>query len=121
MILAGPPCAVGWLYSPVGVYQNGGFWATPVHHVWPLLHRHPATRALACGLLRDFVSSVTAKQAGAPSSATIDLRRINEWVDTARPALTSPFLCLAPRSVRRPLLALQVIPGSLYRCGKSVF
>jgi hypothetical protein len=81
-----PPCAVGWLYSPIGVYQNGGFWATPVHHVWPLLHRDPATRALACGLLRDFVSSVTNEPTGAPrvpSSPAIDLLRINEWVDAA--------------------------------------
>ena len=36
---------------------------------------------------------------------------------SARPART---LFFAPRSVRRPLLTLQVNPGSLYRCGKSV-
>jgi hypothetical protein len=76
-----PPCAVGWLLSPVGVYQNGGYWATPVHHVWPLLHREPATRALACSLLRDFVSSVTTTKPGSPIE--VDLLRINEWVDTA--------------------------------------
>ena len=74
----GPTCAQGWLYSPPGVYQNGGYWATPVHHVWPLLHRDPATRALACSLLRDFVSNVTKVD---EAHSGVDLSRINEWVD----------------------------------------
>lgn len=71
----GPPCRVGFNYNPGG-YQDGGFWATPVHHIWPLLHRTPATRALACSLLRDFVTSV---HAGGPGTDV--MRAINEWVD----------------------------------------
>ena len=71
-----PPCAEGWLYSKPGDYQNGGFWATPVHHVWPLLHSVPATRSVACGLLRDFVSGATNISLG-----PLSLLNINEWVD----------------------------------------
>ena len=71
----GPACKKGFNYNPGG-YQNGGFWATPVHHVWPLLHREPATRPLACKLLRDFVTAVNNVSAGGSV-----MRNINEWVD----------------------------------------
>lgn len=73
----GPACGKGFDYNPGG-YQNGGFWATPVHHVWPLLHRDPATRPLACSMLRGFVTAVNNVTAG--SSV---MRNINEWVDVA--------------------------------------
>lgn len=71
----GPKCARGWNYNPGG-YQDGGFWATPVHHVWPLLHRDPATRSVACGLVRDFVGSVKQVAIGGDM-----MRALNEWVD----------------------------------------
>eukprot|EP01047_Picozoa_sp_COSAG01_P065942 COSAG01_NODE_9004_length_2585_cov_24.242558_1_plen_48_part_10 len=47
-----------------------------MHHVWPLLHRDPETRPLACKLLRDFVTAVSNVTAG--SSV---MRNFNEWVD----------------------------------------
>jgi hypothetical protein len=57
---------------------GAGYWATPVHHIWPLLHRDPATRPLACSLLRDFVSGVTnATLAGSADH----MLSINEWVN----------------------------------------
>ena len=72
-----PACGKGYNYRP-GQYQNGGFWATPVHHVWPLLHRDPATRPLACRLLRDFVTAVSNVTVGQSV-----MRNFNEWVDVA--------------------------------------
>jgi hypothetical protein len=70
-----PACGKGYNYRP-GQYQNGGFWATPVHHVWPLLHRDPETRPLACKLLRDFVTAVSNATAGGSV-----MHNFNEWVD----------------------------------------
>ena len=72
--------AEGWLYSKPGDYQNGGYWATPSHHVWPVLHRSEdaATRRLACAFLKDFVSGVTNSSLG-----PLSMHNINEWVDGA--------------------------------------
>ena len=45
-VVASPPCQsknlsspARWLYCLPGTYQNGGAWATPLHHVLPVLHR----------------------------------------------------------------------------------
>ena len=40
-------------------YQNGGFWATPLHHVLPFLAQHD--RAYACRVLGDAVASFRGK------------------------------------------------------------
>ena len=80
-----PPCAKGTFNYNPGGYQNGGHWATPVHHVWPLLHSFPQTRTLACTLFRDFVSGVNLVPAGGSV-----MRNVNEWVDAAGVARGAP-------------------------------
>ncbi|XRB21639.1 hypothetical protein RI054_28g114880 [Pseudoscourfieldia marina] len=44
-----------WPDWSVRSYQNGGYWATPHHHVLPFLARHD--RAMACRLLNATISS----------------------------------------------------------------
>ena len=52
-------------------YQNGGFWATPLHHVLPFLARYD--RVMACGLLNQTIASFRS-------------HGINEWVGPFYPA-----------------------------------
>ena len=52
-------------------YQNGGYWATPLHHVLPFLAMHD--RAMACRLLNDTIASFRS-------------HGINEWVGSFYPA-----------------------------------
>ena len=49
-----------------------------MHRIWPLLHRDPATRPLACSLLRDFVSGVVNSTL---AHSTDYMLSINEWVN----------------------------------------
>ena len=52
-------------------YQNGGFWATPLHHVLPFLERYD--RGMACALLNQSIASFRS-------------HGINEWVGPFYPA-----------------------------------
>ena len=76
-VMGSPPCQsrnltspARWLYCLPGTYQNGGAWATPLHHVLPVLHR--ANRSFACGQLSALVANYFA-QGG---------EDLNEWVAT---------------------------------------
>ena len=45
-------------FNPVStqrIYQNGGYWGTPLHHVLPFLAMHD--REMACGILNDTIRS----------------------------------------------------------------
>ena len=51
--------------KPCGMYQNGGYWATPLHHMLPFLALYD--RSMACRLLNESVASFRS-------------HGINEWV-----------------------------------------
>ena len=77
-VLASPPCQsknltspARWLYCLPGVYQNGGAWATPLHHVLPVLHR--TNRSFACEQVKSLVSNYFKQGAD----------DLNEWVDAS--------------------------------------
>ena len=55
-------------------YQNGGYWATPLHHVLPFLAMHD--RGMACRLLNETIASFRS-------------HGINEWVGPFYPASIS--------------------------------
>jgi len=75
-VIGSPPCQsknltspARWLYCLQGTYQNGGAWATPLHHVLPVLHR--ANRSFACAQVKALVSNYFKQGAD----------DLNEWVD----------------------------------------
>jgi hypothetical protein len=73
-----------WAGNPTGsadaaggtaiMYQNGGYWATPHHHVLPFLARF--NRKMACRLLNQTIASFRS-------------HGINEWVGPYYPAAAS--------------------------------
>ena len=82
---------------------------------------HGITSAGTLGLLLQVVCiywSVSAKRGEAWYG---DLSAVHSMLSSPFGARPVPFFvfAFAPRSVRRPLLTLQVNPGSLYRCGKG--
>ena len=64
----GPASAAG---GTVVTYQNGGYWATPLHHMLPFLALHD--RGMACRLLNETIASFRS-------------HGINEWVGPFWPA-----------------------------------
>ena len=104
----GPGCAKGFNYDPGG-YQNGGFWATPVHHVWPLLHRDLTTRPLACKLLRDFVTAVNNVAVGGSV-----MRNMNEWVDIAGVSRGAPGYAASASNAAKAARSMAAAGGCEY-------
>jgi hypothetical protein len=67
----GPASVAG---STVVTYQNGGYWATPLHHMLPFLALYD--RSMACRLLNESVASFRS-------------HGINEWVGPFWPAASA--------------------------------
>ena len=103
-----PACGKGFNYRP-GQYQNGGFWATPVHHVWPLLHRDPSTRPLACKLLRDFVTAVS----NVPAGDSV-MHNFNEWVDVEAVSRGAPGYVASASNAAAAARAMAAAGGCEY-------
>ena len=63
----------GWDGALDHVYQDGGFWATPLHYLLPFIGRYDM--AMACGLLSETIASFRS-------------HGINEWVGPFWPSAT---------------------------------
>ena len=74
---------------------------------------------LLLGLPEAATVSTIAVRGNANADCCIKTGLIWTFADDAACPAQNRFFCVAPQSVRRPLLMPQVNPGSLYRCDKS--